>query len=56
MCGEIEYFDIDWMNGVTCHHFPRCKDSEGLMYCGEFKTITSPMVTEDVIIANNGAL
>ena len=50
MCGKIENIDLDWMNGATCHHFQHYKDSEGMMYRGDFKAITSPMVTKDVMI------
>ena len=26
------FFDLGWMNGVTCHHFQHHKDSEGMLY------------------------
>ena len=43
---EIEYVDLGWMTGVSCHHFQHYKDSVAMMYRGE----------KDVIIASNGAL
>ena len=53
----IEYIDLDWLHGVTCHHFQHDRDSEGMMYeVKDFTAMTSPTVEKDVIIANNGSL